>query len=1633
MAKKSGTSANDELIGGARADKLYGKHGDDLLDGGAGNDRLEGGAGDDLLAGGDGKDTLFGGSGNDLLEGGADNDKLIGQSGHDSVDGGTGNDRLEGGDGDDDLEGGDGNDKLYGGRDHDWLSGGEGDDRLHGGAGDDRLEGGNGDDRLDGTDGNDELNGGAGDDYLTGGDDDDALAGGDDNDTLFGGSGHDLLEGGDGDDKLVGQSGRDSLTGGAGDDRLHGGSGDDLFLYGTGDGNDEVVGDSGSDTIRLHADAGWSLDLSKGKVVSEHGGEVQLSGSAAGTITLADGSTIRFRDVERIETVPSDPDGQPLSVALVAEPVAENAPDGSVVGTAMTTEPGPVAALASGGAGDGLTYSLTDDAGGRFAIDPHTGVVTVADDALLDYESATQHDIEVTVTDPGGNSVSKVFTIEVADVNEAPSIQRLDSSEVAEGAAAGTVVGTVAASDPDMGDALTYALTDDGGGRFAIDPHSGVITVASPEPDASPEPVASWALNSSFDGQDQKVVIGHDPSFELDQGTVSLRFTADHVTGKQGLFSKDSLDFDDGGHLSVWLEDGQVVARLQSDSESYHLRSAPGAVTAGEQIEVAVSFGDEGFRLYVGGELVDQSSYTGGIAANQEPLVVGADAQRSGDGTAAPLSDFFAGTIHDLAVYDQQLEGGQPSVAAAAALEDGSASHHDIEVTVTDAAGLSATQSFTITVNGVNEAPGIGGLDSSEVAENAVAGTVVGTVAASDPDAGDSLAYALSDDAGGRFAIDPDTGVITVAEGALLDHEGAAQHDVTATVTDGEGHSASETFTITVQNANEAPEGLALSANQVTEDATNGSVVGTVSATDPDSGDTLTYALTDDAGGRFAIDPHTGVITVADGTLLDYENAAQHGITVEVTDAGGLSASQTFTIDVGQAAGQAPGGIALSGGAVTEGVAGGTVVGTVSATDPDGDAVTYSLSDDAGGRFAIDPDTGVITVAGGAVFDHESAAQHDITVEVTDAGGLSTTRHLVIEVVDANETPGTIGLDGSEVAENAAAGTVVGTAGAADPDDGDTLTYSLSDDAGGRFAIDPNTGVVTVAEGAVLDHESAAQHDITVQVTDAGGLSDSRTFTVAVADINEAPAVIALDPGAVAENAAAGTVVGTVSAGDPDNGDTLTYSLSDDAGGRFAIDPDTGVVTVADGSLLDHESAAQHDIAVQVTDAGGLSDSRTFAVAVADVNEAPTVLELDSGTVAENAATGTVVGTVAAADPDDGDTLTYALSDDAGGRFAIDPNTGVVTVADGSLLDHESATQHDIGVTVTDAGGLSASQTFTIAVANVNEQPVLQTLSASDVIEGAANGTVVGTVSALEPDMGDTLTYALTDDAGGRFAIDPSTGVVTVADGTLLDYESAAQHSITVAVTDAGGLSDSATYVIELQQDYSGDNELFGGAGADVIDGGPGNDSVFGEAGNDHLLGSSGEDSLHGGGGNDLLEGGDDNDFLFGDGEDDQLFGGMGDDQLFGGMGNDLLDGSAGSDELFGGSGDDVMSGGEGNDSLFASLGNDVLAGSAGDDVLSGGEGGDRFVFTSPDGVDEILDFETGDVLAIGELLVGFAEGDEAAFVRLVDDGANNTTTVQVNADGVGEDYQSIAVLDEVSGIELADLVSAGQIDFWMS
>src|SRR5207302_1220366 len=174
------------------------------------------------------------------------------------------------------------------------------------------------------------------------------------------------------------------------------------------------------------------------------------------------------------------------------------------------------------------------------------------------------------------------------------------------------------------------------------------------------------------------------------------------------------------------------------------------------------------------------------------------------------------------------------------------------------------------------------------------------------------------------------------------------------------------------------------------------------------------------------------------------------------------------------------------------------------------------------------------------------------------------------------------------------------------------------------------------------------------------------------------------------------------------------------------------------------------------------------------------------GSISEGASNGDHVGITAASTDVHGGTVTFSLTDTAGGRFAIDSSTGVVTVANAALLDYETATSHNITVRASDEIRKSAVQGKTIDVTDV--APTTPNDSDGDsggsISEGASNGDHVGIPAAHTAVLGASVPSSLTDTAGGRFAIDSSTGVVTVANAALLDYETATSHNITVRASD---------------------------------------------------------------------------------------------------------------------------------------------------------------------------------------------------------------------------------------------------------
>ncbi|XP_065191306.1 protein dachsous-like isoform X1 [Sycon ciliatum] len=548
----------------------------------------------------------------------------------------------------------------------------------------------------------------------------------------------------------------------------------------------------------------------------------------------------------------------------------------------------------------------------------------------------------------------------------------------------------------------------------------------------------------------------------------------------------------------------------------------------------------------------------------------------------------------------------------------------------------------------LNKAPTNIGLSNTYIKENSPSGTAVGSFTTNDPNPSDTHSYTLVSSAPGKFYISGSTLYISFVPNYETQ---AKSYAIDVKSTDSGGMSYTKKFTITIQDLNEKPTACQLSSTTVQENPMLNTVVGAIKTSDPDTAQTFRYSLLDSAGGRFKLDGSTVKVAVpssrciADGgtaCLYNFESATlnRFTITVRTTDSGSPSLYYDckLTIDTRNINDQ-PRNLQLAGYTIKEGSAIDTRVGTLSSSDEDiGQTVTYSIVDDDGGSFKVLQNKFIVAAK---VANFETKTSHHITVKATDNGSpaLYVQKDFTITVLDAKEAPVSIqftstgaqtsfGTNSPTIKENAVKNTVVGTIVASDPDLNAKLTFSLDDNAGGRFALDGASNVVCKAASAsdptaetvcsvrvlvsgILNHELDALHTIIVRATDNHGLFKVQKFSITIQDVNDIPHDIISVGGAphVKENLN-NFVITSFLTKDQDPANTHTYTITLDPDNKFKM-VGSRLMTTATANL-NYEAKSSYSIVVRATDNGIPAQfyEKTFTITVNDVNEVPTSVSL---------------------------------------------------------------------------------------------------------------------------------------------------------------------------------------------------------------------------------------------------------------------------------------------------------------------------------------------------------------------------------------------------------------------------------------
>ncbi|XP_069396059.1 protocadherin-16 [Paralichthys olivaceus] len=1005
---------------------------------------------------------------------------------------------------------------------------------------------------------------------------------------------------------------------------------------------------------------------------------------------------------------------------------------------------------------------------GKFALTTKDSIIyLIYVDQVLDREERDSYDLRVMATDSGTPPLraESSFTIQVTDVNDNPPLfdQQAYRQTIPEVVYPGSFVLQVTARDKDQGPNgdIRYSLLKGKNSHsdwFSIDPVTGIITTAAAL-DFESEPAPSVTVVAT------------------DNGRPPLSSTA---------------------KVDIVLQD--VNDNPPVFSSSLYNASIKENTPAGTCF-LEVSATDE-----------DRGSF-------------GAISYTLGSGSAGGLVPTH---------FTLNKETGQLCTSTALDRDEG-LDKFDLTVTATDGGGLSSVARVQVSVVDINDnrPTFYPVLYTVSLSAHSAPGTSVVKVTANDPDAGENGRVTYRTVPGGGstfFTLNKDTGVISLSRSL----HGKANTVISMVISaeDGGGLTAPVNARVNVSVVGGSVASPTFEQAQyfftVSEDVLRGTAVGVVRAAAKTavSKDIFYSISSGDPEGYFKVDSASGTIRTA--LPLDHETCSSLDLEIQARSgsppAYGTSRVRITISDVND---NAPTFLPSSSESLLlpEVTKMGTVIYRIQATDKDSghngqlsfDLVSAGAAGSTGQRtFGVDRGSGEVRLIG--TLSYDNVQRYDLQVVAKDGGApqLSSTFTLVVHI-QAQDAQGP-NFDTLtyrvELRENTPLNTrflqvralnreASGNGGSSSSSSSSSISYRLRPDGDAAgFGIMPDSGWLFVRSS--LDREVKDMYLLTVLASSGpGGVgrTGSATVRVTVTDENDNSPRLSQERVflAVRENLLAGTGFGRVSATDRDAGlnARLTYRLLH-ADRHFQINSQTGEISTR--LALDREQQSSYQLVVVVQDGGTppRSATGTAHITVLDENDhAPSFTHSRPDRelllqVMEGLPSGTVLGTVAAKDSDEGEngTVYYSLSGSRVERFSFNPTSGELRTA--APLRWAERAEYIFTVTAADHGtpGLSSTCQIRIQIlSSSRSSPNPNMLSMTlNIVEGVAPGSVIGSLrphdkhdSAL---LEGQVTYLVVGgtDRDGTFMVDRLKGDVYLV--RELDYEKGSKYMMHVEVSD---------------------------------------------------------------------------------------------------------------------------------------------------------------------------------------------------------------------------------------------------------
>ncbi|WP_020529691.1 cadherin domain-containing protein [Flexithrix dorotheae] len=1073
---------------------------------------------------------------------------------------------------------------------------------------------------------------------------------------------------------------------------------------------DEDASDAYSYSI-VGGDAGF-FSIDNDKLINTAVFNFEVKSTYSITVKTTDAAGSEFQKSIDISIVnANDP---PTAMVLNPGSIAENESTGLSIGSISTTDED---------SGDEFTYSLFSGDGQN----DNNNFIIVGDEiktlTTFDFEARQLFYINVKVTDGGGASFTKLFTVQVTDANDTPTALDLSNNEIAENLTAGSEVGSLITTDPDVSNTHTYDLVAGTGStdndKFLI---SGDKLVTAETFDFESKQLYKIRIKTTDNGTPAK---SYEQAFVVsitDENDTpeNLQLSFNQVSENAqigtiiGNFSVSDQDNDDSHQYSlvsgVGSTDNESFAIVYGElrnlinfdyetKDTYSIRvraKDEDGATVEEQFTIKITNDNDVPTLIE----INNNRIPETIAVNS---VVGTLSTVDADG-GNTFTYALTGTGNDnshFVIIDDEL-------LTSSTFDFEKKAFYFINVTSKDNSDAEVTEQLVIIITDENDDPTDITLSNNKIGENEALNTFIGKFYTVDQDEGDSFSYSLisglNDEDNALFRIVDNE----LQSDAIFNYETKNEFSIRIRTTDSQNAYVDKNFVIYATDRNDSPTSLDLNDKSFFETDPIGTIIGDLISTDPDQDDHLSYKLVagdnDTDNAKFLISGDELLLN----TQADFETKSFYNIRLAVVDEQGESLEKAFIIEV-KDENDAPTKIEIRDNIITENQPVSSTVGTLVTTDPDaGEEFVYTLLPDFDAeKFYVEGDF----LKANQIFDYEEKSVYTVKIQVEDKGGFTLQRNFAIVVKDTNDIPSDITLSNLIVSENQEVGALVGALATVDSDGDDTFTYSLADglnaEGNSFFQISGNK----LLTASTFNFEEKASYPIRLKTTDTNGSSMEKNFIIQIKDVNDAPVSISLNINSVEENAALGTTVGKFETEDEDENDEYTYALVSGAG-----DTDNSSFSIQGNQLItnevfDFETRSTYSVLIQSSDLEGESVTVTFTINIVNKNEQP---ELEDVTfrVEEESPKDALVGTLEAKDQNPDAVLNYSIvyendEDEQEEPFYVDETTGDLLVNNPKPLDYEKNPTFFLKIRVANSGNLADTARITIRLIDIIEKTEL--------------------------------------------------------------------------------------------------------------------------------------------------------------------------------------------------------------------------------------------------------------------------------------------------------------------------------------